>query len=185
MKCLPWDGPQGRKGTLMDWGANKYTNFVVGLGYRILEPIGMHSDARDKARKSAHCGPKDKVRWPWCIIHRARALSTDNVLAPSSIPPSSLSFIHGYLFSTTETHPCGSSIPLSYRLGTQNTGTLIPCNKPGDFILAHFTICVGQGMLGPQMKRSLAHKRFFIHPSFQFTNLTPRGLCWFTSHNFD
>ena len=45
-------------------GTNKYTNFVVGLGYRILEPIGMHSDARDKARKSAHCGPKDKVRWP-------------------------------------------------------------------------------------------------------------------------
>jgi hypothetical protein len=43
---------------------------------------------KTKARMSAHCGRKVKVRWPY-IIHRAQA-SVDNVLTPSSIPSSSL-----------------------------------------------------------------------------------------------
>ena len=86
------------------------------------------------------CTPMHETRQGRALIVDARrtwyntqssSLSTDNVLAPSSIPPSSLSFIHGYLFSTTETRPWSSSIHLSYHLGTHNTGTLAHVTSPG------------------------------------------------------
>ena len=60
-----------------------------------------------------------RTRWGGHDISNTQSssLSADNVLAPSSIPSSSLSFIHDYLFSMTETRPWSSSIGLSCRLG--------------------------------------------------------------------
>ena len=135
-----------------------------------------------KKRKSAHCERKEKVRWPY-IIHKARA-SLDNVLTPFIYPPILPPFIHDYVFSTTRTHPCASTIPLYYHLGTQNTGTLARCNKPEDFILAHFSMC-GARHVGATSEKSSHTTKFLIHPRFHFTNLTPIGLWWFISNDFD
>ena len=85
---------------------------------------------------------------------------------PRSIHPSPPSSLHSsmiYLFSTTWTHSWGSSIPLSYHLGTQNTGTLARCNKPEDFILAHFSMC-GARHVGATSEKILAYK-WISHPS--------------------